>query len=102
MEAFAEEGKNSERSKQKQLLAQELVQAGTEFRLYSLLALVKLKLWLLLPSIFFLRVHSPSLPRLRSVFGISALGSYARLRTAVGSLSLVYSPDLHQDLLARL
>jgi hypothetical protein len=102
MEAFAEEGKNSELSKQKQLLAQELVQAATEFRLYSLLALIKLKLWLLLPSAYFLIVHSPSLPRLRKVFGISALGSYERLRNAVGSLSLVYSHDLHQDLLARL
>jgi hypothetical protein len=102
LEAFAEEGRDSELNKQKQLLALELVQAATEFRLYSLLALIKLKLWLLLPSALFLAVHSPSLPRLRNVFGISALGSYARLRNAVGNLSLVYSDDLNQELLARL
>src|SRR6476661_10078136 len=36
----------------RQLLAREMVQAATEFRLYSMLALAKLTFWLILPSPF--------------------------------------------------
>jgi hypothetical protein len=88
-------------AQQKRLLAQELVQAATEFRLYSMLALFKLRVWLLLPSPFFLN-FSPSLPRLRNLFGINALGAYNRLKSAAGSLGLAYSNTFQQDLLARL
>src|ERR1043166_4861636 len=45
METFTT-GNDAETVRQKHLLAQELVQAATEFRLYSFIALVKLKLWL--------------------------------------------------------
>lgn len=101
MEAFEAEKSSGAELTQKQQLAQELVQAATEFRLYSLLALFKLKLWMLLPSFCFLG-QVPSLPRLRNVFGISALSSYSRLKTAAGSLGLAYSNNFQQDLLARL
>ncbi len=101
MEAFEAEKNSSAELNQKQQLAQELVQAATEFRLYSLLALFKLKLWMLLPSFCFLG-QAPSLPSLRNVFGISALSSYSRLKTAAGSLGLAYSNNFQQDLLARL
>jgi hypothetical protein len=101
MEIFNQENSASEFAHQKKLLAQELVQAATEFRLYSMLALVKLRLWVLLPSSLFTR-FSPSLPRLRNLFGINALGAYTRVRSAAGSLGQVYSNDLQQDLLARL
>ena len=100
MEAF-EQQSSSQQSTQKQLLAQEMVQAATEFRLYSMLALCKLKLWLWLPSFCFLGVV-PSLPRLRNLLGISAIGSYDRLRNTAGSLGLAYSNDFQQSLLARL
>ncbi|HZD96508.1 MAG TPA: hypothetical protein VE133_19765 [Candidatus Sulfotelmatobacter sp.] len=99
MEAFEE--KSLPQQGQKQLLAQELVQAATEFRLYSMLALFKLKMWLLLPS-FFLPGLAPSTSRLRNLFGINALGSYKRLKTAAGTLGLAYSNAFEQDLLARL
>jgi hypothetical protein len=100
MELFGE-ASGSELAQQKQLLAQELVQAATEFRLYSMLALFKLRVWLLLPSRFFLN-SSPSLPHLRNLFGINALNAYNRVKSAAGSLGLVYSHDFQQDLLARL
>lgn len=102
MEAFVEAGCGSSLAEQKRLLAQELVQAATEFRLYSILALIKLRIWLLLPSGFFSMRFCPSLPRLRNLFGINALHSYSRVRNAAGSLGLVYSNDVQQDLLARL
>lgn len=87
---------------QKGLFAQELVQAATEFRLYSMLALAKLRLWLILPSPFKFLLPSPSLPTLRTLFGIDALGSYQRVRNAATGLSSVYSLDFQNDLIERL
>ena len=101
MEALAE-GNDAETVRQRQVLAKELVQAATEFRLYSVLALAKLKLWLVLPPPLSLLFPSPSLPSMRHVFGIDALGSYRRLRTAAGGLSLVHSHHFHTELLERL
>jgi hypothetical protein len=86
----------------KQLLAQELVQAATEFRLYSFLALAKLKLWLVLPAPFKFLLPAPSLPSLRKLFGIDALGSYQRLKAAASGLSLAYNNHFHTELLERL
>ncbi|HEV7552429.1 MAG TPA: hypothetical protein VGP65_12140 [Candidatus Angelobacter sp.] len=101
MEAL-EEGIDAESVHQRQLLAQELVKAATEFRLYSVLALAKLKLWLVLPSSFSLLLSAPSLPSMRHVFGIDALGSYQRLKSAASGLSLAYSDHFHDALLERL
>ena len=101
MEAL-QQGNDTEAVRQRQVLAQELVQAATEFRLYSVLALAKLKLWLVLPSPFSLLLPSPSLPSMRHVFGIDALGSYQRLRAAAGGLSLAHSHQFHHELLERL
>jgi hypothetical protein len=99
MEALKEE---QEPASCRQLLAQELVQAATEFRLYSFLALAKLKLWLILPSPFRFLLPSPSLPSLRKLFGIDALGSYQRLKTAASGLSLAYNNHFHTELIERL
>lgn len=98
----AETGNDAEAFRQRQVMAKELVQAATEFRLYSMLALAKLKLWLVLPSPFSLLLPSPSLPSMRHIFGIDALGSYRRLRTAAGGLSLAHSRHFHDELLERL
>lgn len=98
----AETGNNAETAIQRQLLAKELVQAATEFRLYSMLALAKLKVWLVLPAPFNLLLPSPSLPAMRHVFGIDALGSYQRLKTAAGGLSLAHGLHFHDELLERL
>jgi hypothetical protein len=85
------------KSGETQALAQELVQAGTEFRLYSLLALAKLKFW-----IVFRLDASASLPRLRNVLGIDAMASYKRLKSAAGTLGLTYGTEYHQQLVTRL
>lgn len=101
MEAAELETQGSQASQERLLLAQELVKAATEFRIYSVVALVTLKFWLLLPASL-ASVVSPSLPRLRNLFGISAVGAYTRLKNAAGSLSLAHSHAFQQDLLARL
>lgn len=97
-----ETGNDTETASQRQLLAKELVQAATEFRLYSIIALAKLKLWLVLPSPLSLLFPSPSLPSMRHVFGIDALGSYQRLKTAASGLSLAHGLHFHDELLQRL
>jgi hypothetical protein len=101
MEAL-KEGESSAQCREKQLLAQELVQAATEFRLYSMLALAKLKLWLILPSSVSFLLPAPSLPSLRNVFGIDALRTYQRLKTAASGLSLAYNNHFHDELVALL
>ena len=102
METFKDQERESTPCRERQLLAQELVQAATEFRLYSMLALAKLTLWLFLPSPFKFLLPSPSLPCLRHVFGIDALGSYKRLRAAASGLSMAYDNNFHNELVARL
>jgi hypothetical protein len=95
-------GNDAEALRQRQLMARELVQAATEFRLYSMLALAKLKLWLVLPSPFSLLLPSPSLPSMRHVFGINALSSYQRLKTAASGLSMAHGLHFRDALLERL
>ncbi|HET9280583.1 MAG TPA: hypothetical protein VFR24_01355 [Candidatus Angelobacter sp.] len=97
-----QEARDSAQCRQRELLARELVQAATEFRLYSLLALAKIRFWLVFPSSLSFLISSPSLPRLRNLFGISALASYARLKDAASGLGQVYSSAFQQDLLAKL
>jgi len=98
MEALKEEEKGPAHCREKRLLAQELVQAATEFRLYSMLALTKLKLWLILPSAICFLLPSPSLPSLRNVFGIDARRTYQRVKTAASGLSLAYNNHFHDEL----
>ncbi|HEX4605039.1 MAG TPA: hypothetical protein VH724_13655 [Candidatus Angelobacter sp.] len=101
-EALKAEEMGRERCSETQMLAQELVAAATEFRLYSMVALAKLQLWLILPSVFSLLFSSPSLPSLRKLFGIEALGSYQRLKSAASGLSLAYNNHYHNELVERL
>jgi hypothetical protein len=96
MELAAQESSSSP-SEERRALAQELVQAATEFRLYSFLALAKLKLW-----IVFRLDLSASLPGLRNLFGIDSLVSYRRLKAAAGALGMAHGQDYHQLLLSRL
>lgn len=96
MELAAQESSSSA-SQEVRALAQELVQAATEFRLYSFLALAKLKLWIL-----FRLDLSASLPALRKLFGIDSLESYRRLKSAAGALGMAHGEDYHQALLSRL
>lgn len=102
MEAAEQEARDSLPCRQRELLARELVQAATEFRLYSFLALIKIRFWLILPASLSPLISPPSLMRLRHVFGINAVSSYARLKTAAGGLGELYNLDFQHDLLARL
>lgn len=95
-------GAPSQRDLERQVLAQELIQAATEFRLYSVLALLKLKLWIIFRLDHWPVFPEPSLPRLRAVMGIDAVSSYQRLKNAAGSLGMAYGYAYHQELVERL
>jgi hypothetical protein len=89
LECF-EGGSGPRISPERQDLAQKLIQAATEFRLYSLLALLKLNIWIVFRLDRWPLISTPSLPALRQVFGIDALTSYNRLKQAAGGLSTAY------------
>lgn len=83
---------------QKRILGHELVQAAVEFRLYSLVALAKLKIWIILQPFFSVR----SLRGLRTVAGIDPIHAYNRVKLAAESLSLIYGLQFQQELVSRL
>jgi len=95
-------GQRADLDKARRMLAQELVQAATEFRLYSLLALLKLKLWIVLRLDAWPILPSPKVSSLRRLAGIDAVGAYLRLRAAVGYLSEIHGSEYQQELVARL
>jgi hypothetical protein len=92
----------SQRDLERQALAQELIQAATEFRLYSVAARLKLKAWILFRLDQWPSFAEPSVSRLRTVVGIDAITSYHRLKTAAGSLSMAYGYDYHQQVVNKL
>lgn len=83
-------------------MAQELVQAATELRLYSLLALLKLKIWILFRTDSWPVIPSPNVSALRKLGGIDAVMAYMRLRAAVSYLSEIHGHQYHEELVARL
>jgi hypothetical protein len=85
-------------SEEKRELGHELVQAATEFRLYSLLALAKLKLWIVLRPL----LPVPTLTRLRKLAGIDPVRSYLRLKEAAALLGEAYGIRYQEQLSGRL
>jgi hypothetical protein len=70
------------------LLARDLQQIAVEVRLYSLLTVIKLRLWLLLRLDSWQVLPAPCLYEVREVGGILGLESYDRLKTAASFLFL--------------
>lgn len=95
-------GQRADLDKDRRMLAQELVQAATEFRLYSLLALLKLKLWILLRLDAWPIIPSPRVSGLRKLAGIDAVRAYLRLKDAVSYLSELHGTQYQEELVARL
>jgi len=89
-------------SGQKLEMVTKLQQVGVEVRLYSLLALIKLRFWL------FIRVESwrilpaPSLIDMRQVGGVKGLESYDRLKTAASFLFIEMGQGNFEELLQNL
>ena len=83
-------------------MAHELIQAATEFRLYAVVARLKLKMWIVLRLDHWPVFPEPSVSRLKTLMGIDAIGSYHRLKAAAGSLSMSYGYEYHRQVIERL
>ena len=88
--------------KDRRRIAQELVQAATELRLYSVLALLKLKIWILFRLDAWPVIASPRVSAMRKLAGIDVVKAYTRLRAAVSYLSEIHGHQYHEDLVGRL
>jgi hypothetical protein len=77
-----------------------IVQAGTEFRVYAALALSKLSWRLCLDGLRIKSVHSVA--NLRHVAGIDGCQAYRRMASAAAALGAAYGSDAPQRLAALL
>ncbi|HEY6183726.1 MAG TPA: hypothetical protein VIW67_15875 [Terriglobales bacterium] len=79
-----------------------LQQVGVEVRLYSLLALIKLRFWLLIRVESWRILPAPSLDDMRQVGGVKGLDSYDRLKTAASFLFIEMGQGNFEELLQNL
>ena len=78
--------RSSEISPENSAAGAELQQEAVKVRAYSLIALVKLRFWLLISLGSWSVLPVPRLSDLREIYGIEGLRAYERLKTAAGSL----------------
>lgn len=84
------------------MLARDLQQIAVEVRLYSLLTMIKLRLWLFIRLDSWQVLPAPSLYEVREVGGILGLESYDRLKTAASFLFLEMGRRNFDELLQNL
>jgi len=87
---------------QKLEMVTKLQQVGVEVRLYSLLALIKLRFWLLIRVESWKILPAPSLDDMRQVGGVKGLESYDRLKTAASFLFIEMGQGNFEELLQNL
>jgi len=87
---------------QKLEMVMKLQQVGVEVRLYSLLALVKLRFWLLIRVDSWRILPAPCLDDMRQVGGVKGLESYDRLKTAASFLFMEIGQGNFEELLQNL
>jgi len=83
-------------------MVSKLQQVGVEVRLYSLLALIKLRFWLLIRLDSWWILPAPSLDDMRQVGGVRGLESYDRLKTAASFLFVEIGQGNFEELLQNL
>jgi hypothetical protein len=79
--------------------ARKLQLAASEFRLYALVSLWKIRLWLLLRAVPWAPLSKVGVLRLRAVYGSQFMALYARLTEAVSELGVLYGREFHEELL---
>jgi hypothetical protein len=87
---------------QKLEMVNKLQQVGVEVRLYSLLALVKLRFWLLIRLDSWWILPAPTLDDMRQVAGVRGLESYDRLKSAASFLFIEMGQGNFEALLQNL
>jgi hypothetical protein len=79
--------------------ARQLHVAALEFRLYAVLSLVKIKLWLVFRTQSWTPWEPPSLAKLGQVFGLRFFPLYSNLTRAVSNLGRHYGNEFRDELL---
>jgi len=79
-----------------------LQQVGVEVRLYSLLAQIKLRFWLLIRVESWRILPAPSLDDMRQVAGVKGLDSYDRLKTSASFLFIEMGQGNFEELVQNL
>ena len=92
-------GQNEEYSECHRDCARQLHVAALEFRLYAVLSLMKIKLWLVFRTQSWLPLASPSLADLGQVGGLRFFTLYSNLTRAVADLGRHYGTEFRDELL---
>jgi hypothetical protein len=79
--------------------ARKLQVAASEFRLYALVSLWKIRLWLLLRALPWAPLSKAGTIRLRAIYGQQFMALYAKLTEAVSELGVLYGREFHEELL---
>lgn len=86
----------------KKELAAKMQQLGVEVRLYSLVALVKLRFWLLIRLDSWRILPAPCLHEVREAAGVKGMESYDKLKTAASFLFLEMGQQNYEQLMHNL
>jgi hypothetical protein len=92
-------GKNEEFSECYRECARRLHTAALEFRLYAVLSLIKIKLWMLFRTQSWMPFGPPSLSSLGEVCGMRFFTLYSNLTSAVADLGRHYGTEFRDELL---
>ncbi|SRR5579859_1351622 len=92
-------GQNEEFSECYRECARRLHTAALEFRLYAVLSLIKIKLWMLFRTQSWMPFSPPSLSSLGEVCGMRFFTLYSNLTSAVADLGRHYGTEFRDELL---
>lgn len=92
-------GQNEEFSECYRECARRLHTAALEFRLYAVLSLIKIKLWMLFRTQTWMPFGPPSLSSLGEVCGMRFFTLYSNLTRAVADLGRHYGTEFREELL---
>lgn len=92
-------GQNEEFSECYRECARRLHTAALEFRLYAVLSLIKIKLWMLFRTQAWMPFGPPSLSSLGEVCGMRFFTLYSNLTRAVADLGRHYGTEFREELL---
>ena len=82
--------------------ARKLHIAASEFRIYALLSLVKIRFWMIFRTVPWLPFAPPNITELRGIYGMKFFALYSKLTEAVSELGLLYGQEFHEELLKAL
>lgn len=79
--------------------ARKLHVAAMEFRIYAILSLLKIRVWMIFRTQSWLPFAPPSLAELREVCGLRFFTLYSNLNKAVSELGVLYGDEFRDELL---